>query len=196
MGARALDRRNFLKTAAGAAGAVAGGIALVSSSREANGGARHWFAGLGTAGAKVARRPERAEGPVLGTLYTLNGPVLKLTAQLLPVGDQYYEHRPTTREQGPEPTLDVLYRLTILGDRQERFLAGWAAADPGSPKICFSQTLWGCLQPTSGAGPSSTPTPTPPWPPAAPPWSWSSGVTKGLGDVGGEGRGCGPPPRG
>ena len=38
------------------------------------------------------------------------------------------------------------YDLTILGDRQERFLAGWAAADPGSPKICFSQTLWGCLQ--------------------------------------------------
>jgi alkaline phosphatase D len=381
--------------------ALTGGIALVSSSREAKGGARHWFAGFGTAGAKVARRPERAEGPVLGTLYTLNGPVLKLTAQLLPVGDtdprevrlqlrradggwegravapvgpgfaaafrvtgwdgaaerryrvlwaggtaqeqafegtvaadpagdgelrvglvdctihsyrplnvgsdandrlpgsdplglyternlyfpyaelvaelgrrrphllaavgdQYYEHRPTTREQGPEPTLDVLYRwylwvwafrdltrevptvvlvddhdvyqpnlwgnagapapsgdyrqggylhpaawvnlvqrvqtshnpdpydpapvaqgigvyygafryggvgfamvedrkfkngdkdnrdpdgrrydLTILGDRQERFLAGWAAADPGSPKICFSQTLWGCLQ--------------------------------------------------
>jgi hypothetical protein len=26
------------------------------------------------------------------------------------VGDQYYEHRPTTRERGPEPTLDVLYR--------------------------------------------------------------------------------------
>ena len=36
---------------------------------------------------QVARRPERAEGPVLGTLYTLNGSVLKLTAQLFPVGD-------------------------------------------------------------------------------------------------------------
>jgi alkaline phosphatase D len=381
--------------------ALAGGIALVSSSKEKQGGARHWFAGLGTAGAKVASRPERAEGPVLGTLYSLNGSVLKLTAQLLPVGetdprevrlqlrrpggtwedgpvalvgpgfaaafrltgwdpraereyrvvwaagtaqeqrfqgtvtvdpadagelrvgvvdctihsyrplnvasdlhdgtpgsrplglyteanlyfpyrelvdelrrrrpqllaavgDQYYEYRPTTKEQGPEPTLDVLYRwylwlwafrdltrslptvvlvddhdvyhpnlwgnagapapggdyrqggyappaawvnlvqriqtshnpdphdpapvaqgigvyygafryggvgfamvedrkfktgdkdnrdpaghrydLTILGDRQERFLAAWADADPGTPKICFSQTLWGCLQ--------------------------------------------------
>jgi alkaline phosphatase D len=381
--------------------ALAGGIALVSSSSDKRGGARHWFAGLGTAGAKVAERTERAEGPVLGTLYTLNGSVLKLTAQLLPVGesdprevrlqlrrpdgawedgpvapvgpgfaaafrltgwdagaereyrvvwaagtaheqrfegtvaadpsdadelrvgvldctihsyrplnvasdlhdgiagsrplglytdanlyfpyrrlvdelrqrrphllaavgDQYYESRPTTKEQGPEPTLDMLYRwylwlwafrdltrrlptvvlvddhdvyhpnlwgnggaaapggdyrnggyaqtaawvnlvqrvqtshnpdphdpapvaqgigvyygafryggvgfamvedrkfkngdkdnrdpagerydLTILGDRQERFLAAWAAADPGSPKICFSQTLWGCLQ--------------------------------------------------
>jgi hypothetical protein len=38
------------------------------------------------------------------------------------------------------------YDLTILGDRQERFLGEWAAADPGSPKLCFSQTLWGCLQ--------------------------------------------------
>jgi alkaline phosphatase D len=381
--------------------ALSGGIALVSSSRDRRGGARHWFAGLGTAGAKLAERPGRAEGPVLGTLYSLNGSVLKLTAQLLPVGDgdprelhlqlrspggawedgpvarvgpgftaafrltgwdagaarryrvvwaagtpqeqryegtvaadpagegelrvglvdctihsyrplnvasdardglpgsrplglyteanlyfpyrrlvaelrrrrphllaavgdQYYEHRPTTRERSPEPTLDVLYRwylwlwafrdltrelptvvlvddhdvyhpnlwgnagapapggdhrqggyihpaawvnlvqqvqaghnpdphdpapvaqgigvyygafryggvgfalvedrkfktgdadnrdpagrrydLDILGDRQERFLATWAAADPGSPKICFSQTLWGCLQ--------------------------------------------------
>jgi alkaline phosphatase D len=381
--------------------ALTGGIALVSSSRDRQGGARHWFAGLGTAGAKVAERPERAEGPVLGTLYSLNGGVLKLTAQLLPVGDgdpgelrlqlggpgrawedgpaaavgpgyaaafrltgwdataprpyrllwaagtaeeqrfegtvaadpagedelrvglvdctihsyrplnvasdphdrrpgsprlglyteanlyfpyrrlvaelgrrrphllaavgdQYYEHRPTTRERGPQPTLDMLYRwylwlwafrdltrdrptvvlvddhdvyhpnlwgnagapapggdyrqggyahpaawvnlvqrvqtghnpdphdpapvaqgigvyygafryggvgfalvedrkfktgdkdnrdpagrrleLDILGDRQERFLAAWAAADPGAPKLCFSQTLWGCLQ--------------------------------------------------
>jgi alkaline phosphatase D len=380
---------------------LTGGIALVSSSADAKGGARHWFAGLGTDGAKVAERPQRAEGPVLGTLYSLNGKILKLSAQLLPVGeadpaqvhlqvrapdggwadraaaplgpgfsalfrltdwdggathryrvlwgqgtteeqafegtiaadphadgelrvglldctihsyrplnvgsdvhdrlagspalglytdanlyfpyaelvdrlrrqrpqllaavgDQYYEHRPTTREQGPEPVLDVLYRwylwvwafrdltrslptvvlvddhdvyhpnlwgnggvaapggdyrqggyihpaawvnlvqrvqtghnpdpydpapvaqgigvyygafryggvgfamvedrkfktgdkdnrdpsgkrydLTILGDRQAKFLGEWAAADPGSPKICFSQTLWGCLQ--------------------------------------------------
>ena len=29
---------------------------------------------------------------------------------LAAVGDQYYEHRPTTRERGPEPVLDVLYR--------------------------------------------------------------------------------------
>jgi alkaline phosphatase D len=360
---------------------LAGGIALVSSSREANGGARHWFAGLGTAGAKVAvlkltaqllpigdadpgevrlqtRGPgggwqDRAVAPVgpgfaaafrvqgwdgaaahpyrvlwaAGTpqeqayegtvaadpaddgelrvglldctihsyrplnvgsdahdrlpgseplgLYTgrnLYFPYAELVAELrrrrphllAAVGDQYYEHRPTTREQGPEPVLDVLYRwylwlwafrdltrelptvvlvddhdvyhpnlwgnagapapggdyrqggymhpaawvnlvqrvqtshnpdphdpapvaqgigvyygafryggvgfalvedrkfkngdkdnrdpsgrrydLTILGDRQERFLAEWAATDPGGPKICFSQTLWGCLQ--------------------------------------------------
>ena len=383
---------------------LAGGIALVSSAAEREGGARHWFAGLGTAGAKVTEHPDRAEGPILATLYTQSGRLLKLSAQLLPVGDgdprtvrlqhrrpggawedgpeaavgpgftagfrldgwdatadreyrvvwaagtpeeqrfpgvvardpvdadelvvglvdctihsfrplnvasdagpelpgsrplglytdrnlyfpyaelvaglrrrrphllaavgdQYYEHRPTTRDKSPEPTLDMLYRwylwlwafrnltrevptvvlvddhdvyqpnlwgnggvaapggdyraggydhpaafvnlvqrvqtghnpdpadptpaaqgigvyygafryggvgfalvedrkfktgdkdnrdagggridrasLTILGDRQERFLAAWAGSDPGTAKICFSQTLWGCLQ--------------------------------------------------
>jgi alkaline phosphatase D len=67
--------------------ALVGGVALVSSSALADGGARHWFAGLGTGGAKLAERPERAEGPVLGALHSLNGPVLKLTAQLFPIGD-------------------------------------------------------------------------------------------------------------
>ena len=46
---------------------------------------------------------------------------------------------------------------------------------PGQPQDRFSQTLWGCLQTDERGRPSSTPTPTPPWPPAAPPWSWSSG---------------------
>ena len=67
--------------------ALTGGIAPVSSPQ---GGRRR--------GPPLVRRPrhrrgqggqaaERAEGPVLGTLYTLNGAVLKLTAQLFPVGD-------------------------------------------------------------------------------------------------------------
>jgi hypothetical protein len=81
--------------------ALTGGIALVSSSAEADGGARHWFAGLGTAGAKAAERPERAEGLVLGALYTLNGPVLKLTTQLFPIGDgDPPEVRLQTRREG------------------------------------------------------------------------------------------------
>ena len=66
--------------------ALTGGIALVSSSREANGGARHWFAGPAPPG-QGGQAAGAGRGPVLGTLYTLNGPVLKLTAQLFPVGD-------------------------------------------------------------------------------------------------------------
>lgn len=60
---------------------IAGGIALVSS------GARYWFDDLRSGGTKIAVREERAFGPILGTLHSLNGRVLKLSAQLAPVGD-------------------------------------------------------------------------------------------------------------
>ncbi len=34
----------------------------------------------------------------------------------------------------------------LLGARQEQFLTSWASADAGMPKVCLTQTLWGCLQ--------------------------------------------------
>jgi alkaline phosphatase D len=122
---------------------LAGGIALVSSSTEREGGARHWFAGLGTGGAKVTEHPQRAEGPILGTLYSLNGGVLKLTAQLLPVGDgdpravRLQLRRPGGGwRDGPEaavgPGFAAGFRLTgwdAAADHQYRVV--WA---PGTPE--------------------------------------------------------------
>ena len=43
--------------------ALTGGIALVSSSTDPSGGARHWFAGLGTAGAKRGQPARAGRGP-------------------------------------------------------------------------------------------------------------------------------------
>jgi alkaline phosphatase D len=63
-----------------------GGIALVSSPPTTHNGARWWFREFETAGEKIAAHPERTFGPIAGTLYSLNGSVLKLSAQLLPVG--------------------------------------------------------------------------------------------------------------
>jgi alkaline phosphatase D len=63
-----------------------GGIALISSCRDASAGARYWFRDLATSGPKVVEQPGRAVGPILGTMWSLNGSVLKLTAQFLPIG--------------------------------------------------------------------------------------------------------------
>jgi alkaline phosphatase D len=63
-----------------------GGVSLVSYAGRNRTGTRHWFRGLATGGAKVGVRPARAVGPILGTLYSLDGSVLKLTAQLMPLG--------------------------------------------------------------------------------------------------------------
>ncbi len=50
-------------------------------------GARFAFADIRTGGTKIALRPEQATGPILGALYSLNGKVLKLSAQMMPLGD-------------------------------------------------------------------------------------------------------------
>jgi alkaline phosphatase D len=68
--------------------ALVGGIALVSSPRTGAAGARYFFRDLQTGGGKIAVRPERALGPIVGVLYSLNDRVLKLSAQLVPIGSE------------------------------------------------------------------------------------------------------------
>ena len=67
---------------------LVGGISLVSSSPTGEAGARWWFRELESSGPKIAENADAGGvGPVLGTLYSLNGRVLKLSAQLMPMGE-------------------------------------------------------------------------------------------------------------
>jgi alkaline phosphatase D len=65
--------------------AIAGGISLVSAPLSGS-TARYWLRDVDTQGAKVTNRPERALGPIVGTLFSLNRATLKMTAQLMPIG--------------------------------------------------------------------------------------------------------------
>lgn len=65
-----------------------GGISLVSSPPPNGDGVRWWFGDFETAGRKVAVNPDRTFGPVAGTMFSQTDGVLKLTAQLLPVGNR------------------------------------------------------------------------------------------------------------
>jgi alkaline phosphatase D len=65
--------------------AITGGLALMSSSYPTASAAQFWFRELRAGGARVGVHPERALGPILGTLWSLNGSVFKLTAQLFPI---------------------------------------------------------------------------------------------------------------
>jgi alkaline phosphatase D len=79
---------------------LVGGIALVSSPYAGKAGARFWFTDLRAGGEKIAAHPDRVFGPILGTLYSLNGSVMKLGAQLAPVGDLDQLVRLETRAAG------------------------------------------------------------------------------------------------
>ena len=68
---------------------VTGAVALVSSARpQSVSRARHWFQDLESGGSKVANHASRSLGPILGTLYSLNQNVLKVSVQLMPLSDE------------------------------------------------------------------------------------------------------------
>ncbi|MCH8961382.1 MAG: hypothetical protein IH820_08685, partial [Bacteroidetes bacterium] len=65
---------------------LSGNVALVSHNSPLMDGPGYWFRQWQVGGTKVARHHERAFGPVMGTQYTLSRSVLKMTAQMGPLG--------------------------------------------------------------------------------------------------------------
>ncbi|MBS1855299.1 MAG: alkaline phosphatase D family protein [Acidobacteria bacterium] len=61
---------------------------LVMPRRARGGHWRFWFRDLEISGGKIDLHPQRAFGPILWAMYTTTGGVLKLTAQMAPVGDR------------------------------------------------------------------------------------------------------------
>ena len=66
--------------------APAGAAAAAKTTPEAS--ARFWFADLRISGSKVDAHDDRAFGPILFSQYTLSGGVMKLAAQMPPLGAQ------------------------------------------------------------------------------------------------------------
>ncbi len=67
---------------------VDGGVGLVSHRAPTGGKRGWWFRDWQVAGDKVRLHADRRFGPVAGVLYTLSRGTLKLTAQMLPIGQQ------------------------------------------------------------------------------------------------------------
>jgi alkaline phosphatase D len=65
---------------------LAGNVALVSHPGTGPDAARFWFRDWRIGGPRVEAHPGRACGPVISTMYAVSRGVLKLTAQLFPVG--------------------------------------------------------------------------------------------------------------
>jgi len=65
---------------------ILGGIMLASGALSAPDGAQFWFRDVKTAGSKIASHDDRAMGPIIAALHSINGNVLKMSAQLMPIG--------------------------------------------------------------------------------------------------------------
>jgi len=121
-----------------------GGVSLVSSALpQAEGerarpgaGPRYWFRELKTGG-EIDARPERAIGPIMGTLYSLNGNALKLNAQLAPIGDTEprsarFQYRTAGQEWRNGPVTEIGPGYTALFR-----MDGWDASRQWEYRIAY-----------------------------------------------------------
>ena len=88
--ARDPDTSRILDTLSKRVGSLHGNISLVNNHK--TGKARYWFADWKVSGNQVMRQDQRAWGPILWAMHTLHkttqGHVLKMTAQMPPLGEQ------------------------------------------------------------------------------------------------------------
>lgn len=147
-----------------------GNIALVSSPDAGKiGGARWAMRDIATGG--VSQYPDRAVGPVLACMHSLNRSVLKLSAQLMPIDLAelpaiMLEYRsPVGWFKGPvatigdgftaqfrltdwDPSLDHEYRLVDPRSPSKALFTGTVRADPGATRP-LSIALHSCLLPVA-----------------------------------------------
>jgi len=121
---------------------ILGGIALVSHPGRAvppQGGGRFWFADLEVTGMKVGSYPQRAWGPVAGTLFSLNGSVLRLNAQFMPLG-------PSARDAPVEYTAARLDYLPGRGEQREWIHGPVSKIETPSQTALFRIADWSSRQ--------------------------------------------------
>ena len=151
---------------------LSGNIALISSPIGES-GARFSFKDIALGGPKVSVHPERALGPVMGCLHSLNRNVLKLTAQFMPIDSKILSRarldyrRVGTLEwvKGPteeigagftalfrvehwRPQNDYEYQIVGLIHNEPSLFEGQIPKDPGADKS-LKIALHSCLLPTS-----------------------------------------------
>jgi hypothetical protein len=95
---RVLSRHSLLVSA----DKLIGNVALVSHPGTGQNTSRFWFREWRLKGDKIEAHPERVCGPILSALYTIHGGVLKLTAQLMPVGAHESQSAELQIKQGPD----------------------------------------------------------------------------------------------
>lgn len=149
-----------------------GNIALVSSPKGQD-GARFGFEDIAMGGPKISNHPERALGPVMGCLHSLNRDVLKMTAQFMPVDLSIYaqarlDYKRTaskTWTEGPtealgdgftalfrlsdwDPARDYDYRIVHPERPDDVLFEGQILKDPAGARP-LKIALHSCLLPTS-----------------------------------------------
>lgn len=153
---------------------IAGGVSLASSpGKTGQTGARWAFRDIAMGGGDVTTHPDRALGPVVGCLHSLNQDTLKMTVQMLPVSEakpmtvrmDFRSSPQAPWQPGPEaivgdgfaallrheawdPSQSWQYRIVDITAPDAELFLGEIRKDPGAERD-LSIALHSCLLPTA-----------------------------------------------
>lgn len=117
---------------------LVGGISLISTAYSGGTSARYWFRNLRTSGAKIAVELHET-GPIFATMYSLNGTVLKLSAQFMPIGATDPQ-RATLQKRAPgASTWTTVQSVTIGAGYMALFrVNGWRSMQPWEFRVTWA----------------------------------------------------------
>ncbi|MBI2477770.1 MAG: alkaline phosphatase D family protein, partial [Planctomycetia bacterium] len=121
---------------------VTGNIALVSHPGPAPKTGGFWFRDWQASGEKVSAHPEQTAGPILGTQYTLSRNVLKMTAQIMPIGENESHRVELHTKQGdvwkPTATADII----VPGWTATFRVAEWDSKSDTPYRVVYGDSEW------------------------------------------------------
>jgi phosphodiesterase/alkaline phosphatase D-like protein len=121
---------------------VAGNLALVSHPGRGEKTARFWFRDWELRGAKIVQDDSHAAGPILCTQYTLSRKVLKLTAQLMPVGPE--DEQTVLLQTQHDGTYETVAEaeLVVPGWTANFRVAAWDATQDTPYRVVYGDAHW------------------------------------------------------
>jgi phosphodiesterase/alkaline phosphatase D-like protein len=121
---------------------VVGNIALVSHPGSASQTGRFWFRDWRAAGDKVSAHPDRTAGPILGTQYTLSRNILKLTAQMMPLGEGESLRVELQTKQGDDWKSTATTEMIVPGWTATFRVADWDSTQDTPYRVTYGNSEW------------------------------------------------------
>lgn len=121
---------------------VIGNFALVSHPGIAPKTGRYWFQDWRVSGEKVTEHPDQTAGPILGSQYTLSRNTLKMTAQLMPIGETESQQVELYSKHGDAWKLAGTAEIITPGWTATFRVADWDATMDTPYRIDYAGSHW------------------------------------------------------
>ncbi|MBP86799.1 MAG: twin-arginine translocation pathway signal protein [Planctomycetaceae bacterium] len=121
---------------------LTGGIAIVSHPGAAPRTARFGFSEFTVAGGKVTAALDRTAGPILGTQYTLSRNVMKMTAQMMPLGVEDAQQVQLQVMHGDQWREAAVAKTIVPGWTATFRVADWNSSEDTPYRVVYGNASW------------------------------------------------------